>query len=53
MTLDTPKFRVWEEVGVPAKETGVGRNPGEKGIPEAKRRTVPKEGREQVMASIN
>lgn len=36
MTLWTPKVRVWEEGGDPARKTRVDREPGEKGIPEAK-----------------
>lgn len=53
MTLGAPKFRVWEEGGIPAKETGVSREPGESGIPEAKRRSVPQESSEKVRASMN
>lgn len=36
MAQGTPKFRVWEEGGDPAKKTGVDRGPGENGGPEAK-----------------
>ena len=36
MAPGTPKFRIREEGGDPAKKTGVAREPGENGVPAAK-----------------